>query len=101
MAVVKHSTAVLDGSNGTFTDRTIIGLQLAVANASGGAGVAVTTVVTFPEPLPPTYTVVIQAYQDCTSYVTTKTTFGFSVVLTPRLAANSLASGTFDVMIVG
>jgi hypothetical protein len=32
--------------------------------------------------------------------VTSKTLTGFSVVLNPRLAANTLAAGTFDVLIV-
>lgn len=102
MAIDKHTVAVLDSPTvAAFTDRVFLGQQLAVTNAAGGsAGATVTTVVTFPEPLPPAYSVFIQSYQDCTAYVTTKTVFGFSVVQTPRLAANTLAAGTFDVMVV-
>lgn len=102
MAIQKHDLQVLDSpTSPTFTDRVIIGQQLGVANAAGGgAGLSVTTVVTFPEPLPANYTVFTQSYQDCTTYVTAKTTFGFSVVQTPRLAANTLAAGTFDVLVI-
>ena len=102
MALNKHTVAVLDSPTvPSFTDRMIVGQQLAVANAAGaGPGTSVTTVVTFPEELPPAYSVFIQSYQDCTAFVTLKTVFGFSVTQTPRLAANALAAGTFDVLVV-
>ena len=38
--------------------------------------------------------------QDATAYVTGKAVGGFNVVLEPRLAANTLAVGTFDVVVV-
>lgn len=102
MAIDKRTTAVLDGSSATFTDRTILGISIGLANAAGGgAGAAVTTAVTFAEQLPPTYTVLVQPNQDATAFVTSKTSNGFSVTLTPRLAANTLAAGTFDVVLLG
>jgi hypothetical protein len=101
MATVKHSTAVLDGSGGIFTDRTILGMQLGLTNAAGGgAGLAVTTAVTFAEPLPASYTVLVQPNQDATAYVSSKTASGFNVVITPRLAATTLSAGTFDVIVL-
>jgi len=50
-----HDIDLLDGSTPTMQDRLIGGLQLAVANLSGAAGAAVTTAVSFPGPLPATY----------------------------------------------
>jgi hypothetical protein len=101
MALDKHRTQVLDSPTvPVFTDRSIVGQQLSVANAAGAAAAAVSTVVTFPEPLPPAYQVIVSPTQDATWYVTTRTLYGFTVVLTPRLAANALAAGTFDVLVV-
>lgn len=102
MAIVKHSVSVLDGSSApAFTDRMIVAQQLAVANVVGSAaGASVSTVVTFTEPLPSAYTVMVAANQDSCWYITAKTTYGFTVVLNPRLAANTLAAGTFDVTVV-
>jgi len=100
MAIDKHTMFVLDGSSAIFTDRTIVGVLVGVANASGGAGAAVTTAVTFAEGLPASYAVFVNPGQDATWYVSAKTSAGFNVVLTSRLAANSVASGTFDVLVV-
>jgi hypothetical protein len=98
----KHTVAQLDGSSQAFTDRLIVGVQIGLANlAGGGAGQSVTTAVTFAEPLPPSYTVLVQPNQDATAYVSGKTANGFNVVLTPRLAANTLAASTFDVVVLG
>lgn len=82
-------------------DRLMVGLKKSVINAAGGgAGTAVTTAVAFAEPLPANYEVFVSPNQDATWYVTSKTSLGFNVVLTPRLAATTLAAGTFDVLVV-
>lgn len=72
-----------------------------LANAAGGsAGVAVTTVLTFSEPLPSIdYGVHITASQACFTSWTSKTVSGVSIVLTPKDGSTTLASGTFDVEI--
>lgn len=100
MAIDKRVLQTLDGSTAVFTDRMIVGVQIGLTNASGSAGAAVTTAVTFAETLPATYTVLVQANQDAVPYVSSKTTSGFNVVLNPRLAANSVAAGTFDVIVL-
>lgn len=100
--LVKQRVGVLDPSAQTDNlDRSTFGQKLSVANAAGGgAGLNVATVVTFTEPLPASYQVVVGTSQDCVAYVTARTTFGFTVNLTPRLAASTLASGTFDVTVL-
>ena len=45
------------------------------------------------------YGVQVTPSQDATAYVSGKTSSGFNVVLEPRLAANTLAVGTFDVLV--
>lgn len=99
MGIDVHTVDQLDGSNFNRQDRVIAGMQSGVANAvGGGAGAAVTTSVSFAN-LPANYTVVVNPGQDATWYVNNKTSSGFDVVLTPRLAANTLAAGTFDVLV--
>lgn len=102
MAIVKNHASVLDGSiGGPFSDRMIVGQQLGVANLiGGGAGAAVVTAVAFSEPLPAAYQVIVSVGQDATAFVSAKTATGFNVTLEPRLAANTLAAGTFDVLVI-
>jgi len=96
-----HTVGVLDGSNISNDDRVTLGIQKAVANViGGGAGLSVTTTVTFSKELPANYAVAVTPNQDATAYVTNRTSTGFDVVLSPRLAANTLAAGAFDVLVV-
>ena len=97
------TTEVVDGSALTKQDRIVFGVQSAVANAAGGgAGQAVVTAVAFlGKPLPANYAVNVTPSQDATAFVTAKTNTGFNVTLTPRLAASTLAAGTFDVTVFG
>ena len=93
MAVNKHEVAVLDGPNqaGVFTDRVMAGQQLGIA--ASGTNPAI--VVTFTEPLPPSYTVLVsQSAGGLPWFVNNKTTFGFTVNLV------GTASGTIDVTVL-
>ena len=103
MSLMQHTIESPDGAQPAHPDRTIIGAVPGVANAVGsGAGVAVTTTVTLSPSanLPANYSVLVNTGQDATWYVTNKTSHTFDVVLTPRLAANTLAAGTFDCVLV-
>jgi hypothetical protein len=102
-----HTVEVLDlasGSTGTSIqnqDKVVVGVQSAVANLiGGGAGQSVVTAVVFANELPASYAVHVTPNQDATAFVTAKTSVGFNVTLFPRLAANTLAAGTFDVLVV-
>lgn len=71
-----------------------------IANVvGGGAGLSVTTAVAVAG-LPATYMVFVGCHQKSAAYVTAKTTTGFNVVLSPILAAETLAAGTFDCLVV-
>lgn len=101
MAIDKHTVAVLDADPSAWTDRVFMAQQLGVANLIGGsAGATVATVVTFAEPLPPAYSVHVGVSQAALAWVTSRTTFGFTVNLAPLLAATTLPAGTFDVLVV-
>lgn len=99
-----HTIEVPEGAiNGlSQPGRLLVGVLPGLANsAGGGAGASVNVVVSGLKNLPSKYAVVVNPGQDATWYVTSKTSTGFTVVLTPRLAANTLASGSIDVTIFG
>lgn len=95
-----HTISLVKGTQPARQDRLIVGMKCGVINAvGGGAGQSVTTAVTFAEPLPAAYVVSVDPHQDAGWYTTNRTANGFDVVLTPRLAANTLAAGTFDLTV--
>lgn len=105
MSLIQHSIGIVDGAVPSNEDRTVIGVIPGVANVVGsGAGAAVTTTVTLPASanLPANYAVLVNPGQDATWFVpfASKTSNSFNVTMTPRLAASTLAAGTFDVVIV-
>lgn len=102
MSHMIHSIEMPDGAAKLANlGRLLLGHLPAQANgAGGGAGQSVTVAVAVKN-LPSSYSVLVNPGQDATWYVSGKTNAGFNVTLTPRLAANTLASGTFDVVILG
>jgi hypothetical protein len=79
-----------------------------VANAGGtaGANVTVSLATSFQDGfgvgmLPNDYVVVVTPSAPAIPSVTSKTTSGFSVVLSPITASATVAAGTFDVLILG
>jgi len=101
MAKDLHTVAVSSRSDPlTNEDRVILLVKKGLANAAGGsAGAAVTIAVTGLE-LPASYTVQVTPSQDATAWITSRTQAGFTVNLAPRLAANTLAAGTVDVVVI-
>ncbi len=96
-----HTVDLLTGSNQANQDRLSVLIDTAVPNvAGGGAGAAVVTAIAVAAgALPASYNVQVTPSQDCVPFVSGKTQSGFNVTLTPRLAANTLAVGTFDVLV--
>ena len=101
MSLVIHTVAMFEGGANTLrSDRLLMGVLKGVTYAAGsGAGASVTVAVSSLKGLPATgYVVQVSPDQDCTWFVT-KTATGFTVTLTPRLAANVLASGALDILV--
>lgn len=76
--------------------------QFGVANGAGGAGATVQVAVVVPDsPLPANgnYFVDYDLPADYTVFTTNKTASGFTVNLQPRLAANSVAAGVFNLWV--
>lgn len=100
MALEQHAIHVPTGSSPAFTDRTLIASIPNVANASGAAGVAVSTTVSVGNELPASYGVFVTPSQAAFVSVSAKTNTGFTVTLTPTTSTASIAAGTFDVLVV-
>ena len=97
-----HTVGVVDKSTQARKDMVVVAMQADVANLIGaGAGLSVVTAVVFGKELPAVYTVQVTPGQDAVAFVSAKTNLGFNVTLYPRLAANTLAAGTFDVTVLG
>ena len=102
MAFDLHTIEALDGGTLARQDRLVLAMLNQVANAAGGgAGAAVTVTVSGLKTLPAAYNVLVNPGQDATWFVDTKTNDGFVVHLLPRLAANTLASGHIDIVVLG
>lgn len=97
-----HTLETPDGAYGfNQKGRALMGCGNGVANAAGAsAGAAVTVVVSGIKGLPANFGVQVNPGQDATWYVTSKTSSGFTITLNPRLAANTLAAGTIDWLLV-
>ena len=83
-------------------DRLSLITQYGVANGAGAAGATVTVAVVIPgAPLPANgnYFVNYDMPADYTVFTTNKTAAGFTVNIQPRLAANSVAAGVFNLQI--
>jgi hypothetical protein len=98
-----HTVEVLDGSNFTNYDKLVVGVQNAVAHSGASVGTAVTVAVSFSTALPSTYAVFVDGSDPNAVYSVpgaSKTNAGFNVVITPVISADTLAAGTFDVLVV-
>lgn len=98
-----HTLEVPDGAFGfNQKGRALMGCGLSLANAAGsGAGLPVSIMVTGIKGLPVNFCVLVNPGQDATWFVSNKTATGFMITLTPRLAANTLAAGVIDWLLVG
>lgn len=101
MAQDLHTVAVSDASDALAqADRLFMLLKKAFANGAGsGAGAALAVPISGLR-LPAFYAVFVNPGQDATWYITNRTQAGFTVNLAPRLAANTLAAGTFDLLVL-
>ncbi|MBI1214116.1 MAG: hypothetical protein GC190_21850 [Alphaproteobacteria bacterium] len=102
MGLPIHIMELIEGSTPLNSDRLFVGVQNQVANvAGGGADVVVSTAVAFTAgKLPPTdkYGVFISPDQNCTWWISARTTTGFTVNQKPP-SGGTLAAGKFDVLV--
>ncbi len=101
MSNVVHSISVADASDPlSSADRLEMVLKKAVAYGAGsGAGASVAVAVSGLR-LPASYAVFVGSSADATAYVTNQTNSGFTLNVSPRLAANTLAAGSMSLLIL-
>lgn len=103
MALELHTIEIPNGfSAPAQQDRQRIGTMFGVANGAGGAGATVTVAVTVPGNVLPAngnYFVDYDLPADYTVFTTNKTAAGFTANIQPRLAANSVAAGSFNLQV--
>lgn len=80
-------------SGGTPTTPAVPGAVAITSAAGQGSAVDIA------QNLPGKFSVAVAPSEDCTSWITNKSNTGFTVNFAPRLAANTLAAGTFDLTI--
>jgi len=101
MARDLHTVAVSKASS-PLSDQGKLKMTLikGFASAAGGsAGASVATAITGLE-IPTNAAVFVTASQDAVPYISGRFATGLTVNLSPRLAANTLAAGTFDLLIL-
>ncbi len=100
MSLDLHTVEAVPGAAPNANDKLRVGYLNAIANAAGGSAGASVAVAITGLSLPPNYNVHVEVDQDANAWISSKTQSGFTVNLEPRLAANTLAAGTFNVTIV-
>lgn len=102
MGVAFHELFAVDGLNNfAVADRIYFGIVPVVYVAGGGAGLAVTKAVTWTEPVPGAYAILFDLPEDAVAFPSLQTSLGFTLNVSPRLAASTLAGGTAYCLIVG
>lgn len=99
MGIAYHTSYSPDGTILNLFDRVVIGNVTAVYPAAT-AGATSTIAVTWGEPIPTPYMAIMSPIEDCTYFVSARTTVGFTLNVLPRLAANTLAGGSVEILIV-
>jgi hypothetical protein len=102
MSIDIHTIEQPDGLGGVNGDRVILGMKHGIANVAGsGNGASVATAISGFKNLPASgYTVMIMPGQAAVGWVTSRTSTGFTVNLAPNDPGATLASGTFDVIVM-
>jgi hypothetical protein len=98
MGLSFHSLYTPDGLAVARSDAPWGGIATATY-AAAGAGVASTVAVSWTEPMPTPYCAIVSPVEDCTWFLSNRTALGFTLNVSPRLAANSLAGGTVKILV--
>lgn len=101
MAKDLHTIDVIGGSDAlAFEDRLLVLMRKSVANAAGGSAGASVAIPFTATGLPANAMIFVTPSQDATHWITGRTAGGFTVNLAPRLAATTLGTGTFDLLVI-
>lgn len=99
MGIAYHTSYAVDGCGLNAANRVYLG-SVTATYAAAAPGVASTVAVTWTEPVPISYTALMSPTEDCTYFISAKTTVSLTLNVLPRLAANSLVGGTVEILII-
>lgn len=100
MGIAYHNLYAADGTTLNVADRAYFG-TVSVTYAAAVAGAAtVPVVVTWQEPIPMPYFVALSPIEDCTWFITAKTTLGCTLNVQSRLLTTTLLGGTTEMLII-
>jgi len=100
MGIPYHTTYSPDGAGLNLFDRVNLGTVTAVYGPGASAGATVTAAVTWSEPLALPYCAIPSLIEPSSYFITSRTTVGFSMVITPALAAATLAGGSVEILLI-
>lgn len=100
MGIAYHTMYAPDGAGLNLFDRVVTGTVTAVYAAGVSTGAASTVAVTWSEPIVTPYTVLMSPVEDCTYFVTAKTTVGFTLNVNSRLATGTLTGASVECFIL-
>ena len=100
MGIPYHTIMANDGLALNNANRVFLGSITATYTAAGAGAATTPVVLTWTEPVPTPFSVFMSPIEDCTWFITAKTTLGCTLNVLPRLAANSLAGGVVQLLII-
>lgn len=99
MGIAYHNFYSPDGLGLNLFDRAIVGTATAVYPAAATSASS-TIAVSWTEPVPTPYAVIMSPIEDSTYFITSKTTVGFTLNVNARLSASTLAGGSVELFII-
>jgi hypothetical protein len=99
VGIAYHTIHAPDGAGLNLFDRVTIGTITAVYPAAA-LTVTSTLAVSWTEPVATPYTAIMSPIEDCTYFITNKTTVGFTLNVNARLATNTLAGGSVEILLL-
>lgn len=100
MGIAYHTLYTPDGAGTNLFDRITLGTVTAVYPAATATGALTTIAVSWTEPVPTPYTVLMSPVEDCTYFITSKTTVGFTLNLNSRLLTGTLTGASVECFIL-
>lgn len=100
MGIAYHTIYAPDGAGLNLFDRVVAGTVTAVYPAGTSTGATSVIAVVWNEPVITPYTVLMSPVEDCTYFVTAKTTVGCTLNLNPRLATGTLTGASVECFIL-
>jgi hypothetical protein len=99
MGIAYHNVYAPDGAALNLFDRVTLG-TVTVTYPAATAGASSTIVATWNEPIVTGYTALISPIEDCTYFISARTTTSCLLTVNARLATNTLSGGAVELLLI-